>query len=108
MKIIKVQLTNDFHNSSVNLYINTEKLLIRDYELWFDISNNQLRRLDEELCGWKGYSYKDSCKCGGIRGEQPEIEIDSKIFVFADIEEAYNWNNTVIGATLYYTEKGKI
>ena len=60
MKRQKVTLTNDFHNSEVNLRI----------EHGQPLSPNQIRRARRVLCGLTG------CLCGGALGERGHQDVD--------------------------------
>ena len=58
----KITLTNNFHNTSVNLMVENDRLTL-----------NQIKRAKRQLCGCKG------CCCSGeigTRGTQDGFEIE--------------------------------
>jgi hypothetical protein len=55
----KITLTNDFHNTSVNVMVNGEP---GDYE--YRLSSSQVRRIRRELCGMA------DCSCGAVRNDE--------------------------------------
>lgn len=60
----KITLTNDFHNTGINLILADDTL-----------SAHQLRRARKALCGVQG------CTCGGIAGERgPQYLPDGRRF----------------------------
>jgi hypothetical protein len=54
----KIRMTNDFHNTFIDLYVKGDTL-----------TRYQMHRVREELCGMS------DCACGGVRGSQ-EFEYD--------------------------------
>ena len=63
-KKIRVTLSNDFHNSEVDILVDPDQ--ISEYETDLEVAPTlgQLRRVRRELCGFS------DCTCGGVRGPQ--------------------------------------
>lgn len=61
----KVTLTNDFHNSEVDVLVN-----FKDSKA--TLSPYQTKRVNRELCG------VEDCRCGGARGPQGDLEVQTE------------------------------
>ena len=68
---MKIELQNDFHNTSVFLNVSDLKLsnelgygTEKDYDYVCKITATQMRRASRKLCGFT------DCTCGKVRGTQ--------------------------------------
>ncbi len=68
---MRITLTNDFHNSSIILYVPTLSHIHNEIEVQ-SITKHQAAKARRKLCGIKG------CTCGGAFGQRGRQETNGK------------------------------
>jgi hypothetical protein len=91
---VKVELTNDFHNTAAFVLAEVEICEFEDGDMRkrITLTSSQYTRVKKKLCGLS------NCTCGGLRGAQSYLGVPLYVDHTSKEEEEYAYRGEVIAA----------